>query len=417
MVRFERRLFEKVLLRLKGGRLTLVENGHVRTYGADSPDGLAAMVEVHSPDFYRAALFGGEIGLGEAYMDRLWSTPDLISVIRLAIRNLNTLDSTNAAFQWFTRLFARARHLLKSNTIAGSRDNIRAHYDLSNDFFRLFLDESLMYSAAFWDSPGDTLEQAQWNKLERICLQLGLSPADHVIEIGSGWGAFAIHAAQRFGCRVTTTTISQRQFELASERIREAGLSDRVEIVLKDYRLLTGSYTKGVSIEMFEAVGLNHYDEYFAALSRLVQPGGAILIQTITMNEANFPAYQSSPDWIQKYIFPGGELSSLVEIQKSLARTGRFDVHSLSAFGIHYARTLREWRKRFLERLDEVRSLGFDSRFERMWDYYLGYCEGAFLERYISVVQILLVHEQAPEGVFGEPWKPVGVERASGMYS
>jgi cyclopropane-fatty-acyl-phospholipid synthase len=413
----ERKLFENVLARLRGGRLTLIENGHVRVYGEDSPDALQAMVEVHSPAFYRTALFGGEIGLGEAYMDGHWSTPDLPAVVRLAIRNIAAIDNTNAAFSLFGRLLARWNHLRRNNSVTGSRENIRAHYDLSNEFFALFLDPTMMYSAALWETDGDTLEQAQFQKLDRICRLLRLSPEDHILEIGSGWGAFAIHAASRYGCRVTTTTISRQQFDLAKDRIAAAGLSGRIQILLEDYRHLTGSYTKAVSIEMFEAVGLNHYDDYFAALNRLVIPGGAILIQTITMNEANFPSYQASPDWIQKYIFPGGELSSLIEIQRSLARTGRFQLHDLRGFGLHYARTLREWRRRFHARIEDVRRLGFDQRFERMWDYYLGYCEGAFLERYISVHQLLLVHQQAPEGVHGEPWPADGLRRASGMYT
>ncbi len=413
----ERKFFEIFLLGLQGGRLTLAEKGRLSTYGNDAPDGLEAMIEVHSPEFYRAALFGGEIGMGESYMDGHWSSPDLPSLVRLAVRNLRLIDGSNVLFSFVSQMLARWKHLGRSNTVVGSRRNIEAHYDLSNDFFRLILDKSMMYSAALWERENETLEQAQWNKLDRICRVLGLGPEDHVLEIGTGWGAFAIHAASQYGCRVTTTTISREQYALAEQRVREAGLEDRVTLLLEDYRHLKGRFTKGVSIEMFEAVGLAHYDEFFASWERLIEPGGTVMMQTITMNEKQFRSYQKSPDWIRKYIFPGGELSSVVEIQKSLARTGRYQLHDLSEMGTHYAWTLREWRKRFQERIGEVRKLGFDRRFERMWDYYLGYCEGAFLERYIGVVQLLLVHQDAPLGVHGEAWAKVGNARAGGMYS
>ncbi len=413
----ERKLFEKILLGLKGGRLTLAENSRVSTYGDDAPDGLEAMIEVHCPDFYRAAVFGGEIGMGESYMDGHWSSPDLPSLVRLAVRNLRLIDGANPLFSFIARSLARFAHLRRSNTVKGSRKNVQAHYDLSNDFFSLFLDSNMMYSSALWERESETLEQAQYNKLERICRVLRLGPADHVLEIGTGWGGFALHAASRYGCRVTTTTISREQFAMARERVRDAGLEDRITVLLEDYRHLRGSYTKGVSIEMFEAVGLHHYDEFFATWERLLEPGASVLMQTITMNEKQFPGYQKSPDWIQKYIFPGGELSSIIEIQKSLARTGSYQLMDLSDMGTHYAWTLREWRRRFQKRIEEVRQLGFNARFERMWDYYLGYCEGAFLERYIGVVQLLLVHSKAKIGVHGEPWAKVGSSRASGKYS
>jgi len=412
----ERKLFERILKGLRGGRLTLVENGCLSTYGEESPDSLEAMIEIHSGEFYRAALYRGEIGLGESYMDGHWTTPDLPSLVRLAIRNINSIDHSNWMFSFVTRALARFEHLRRNNTLDGSRNNIHAHYDLSNEFFRLFLDKSMMYSSALWEKESDSLEQAQFNKLERICRVLRLSEQDHVLEIGTGWGGFAIHAASRYGCRVTTTTISSEQYDLAAARIANAGLEDRITLLLEDYRNLTGRYDKGVSIEMFEAVGLNHYDEFFSVWQRLIEPCGAVLMQAITMNEKNFGSYQKSPDWIQKYIFPGGELSSVIEIQKSLARTGDYRLMDLSEFGIHYATTLREWRRRFTEALPGVRTLGFDSRFERMWDYYLGYCEGAFLERYIGVVQLLLVPAAAPLGVHGEPWVGIGASRASGKY-
>lgn len=412
----ERKLFEKILRSLAGGRLTLVEHGRLSVYGEESPDGLEAMIEVHSNEFYRAAVYRGEIGMGEAYMEGHWTTPDLTSLVRLAVRNLSRLDGSNRLLSVVSRVMARLEHLRRGNTIEGSRRNIQAHYDLSNEFFSLFLDKSMMYSAALWEREDDTLEQAQFNKLERICRVLRLEESDHLLEIGTGWGGFALHAASRYGCRITTTTISREQFELAQRRVREAGLEDRITLLLEDYRNLSGRFNKGVSIEMFEAVGLDHYDEYFSTWDRLIEPGGTVLMQTITMNDKQFETYQKSPDWIQKYIFPGGELSSVIEIQKSLARTGNYRLMDLSDMGTHYAWTLREWRRRFHESIEDVRRLGFDRRFERMWDYYLGYCEGAFLERYIGVAQLLLVHAAAPLGVHGEPWAKVGTSRAGGMY-
>lgn len=413
MKSLERNFFEQMLRRLRGGRLTMVEDGHVRVYGEESPDGLEAMLEVHSPAFYAAAVFGGEIGMGESYMDGHWNTPDLPSLIRLAVRNLRLIDGSNSPLNWLSRGLARLAHKLRKNSIEGSRKNIRAHYDLSNSFFGLFLDRSLMYSAALWEQEDDTLEDAQFNKLERICRVLRLSPEDHILEIGSGWGTFALHAASRYGCRVTTTTISEQQFQLAEQRIAEAGLQDRITLLLQDYRLLTGQFSKIVSIEMFEAVGLEHYDTFFAACERLLRPGGSMLLQTITMNERSFPGYQSTTDWIQKYIFPGGELASVVEIQRSLARSTTLQLHDLSELGLHYAWTLREWRRRFQARLNSVREMGFDDRFIRMWDYYLGYCEGAFLERYIGDVQLLFVQANARLGVHGEPWRQLGTQNAA----
>jgi cyclopropane-fatty-acyl-phospholipid synthase len=385
---WERKVFGALLDRLRGGELTVIENGHSTRFGTGAPDGLAAELIVHDEAFYSAAVLRGEVGMGEAYMDGHWSSPDLVSLIRLAVRNLDTLTQTNAWLSSLARWAGRWRHLRRDNSLAGSRENIRRHYDLSNAFFALWLDPTLSYSAALWAEESGSLEQAQRHKIDRACRQLRLTSQDHLLEIGSGWGSLAMHAAQEYGCLVTTTTISQAQFDLASERIAAAGLGGRVKVILEDYRELRGTYTKAVSIEMFEAVGLRHYDEYFSTVDRLLHPGGRFLMQTITMNERAFPGYQQTTDWIQQYIFPGGELSSLLEIQKSVARCSRMLMTDQREFGRDYARTLALWRENFHQKLDAVRALGFDDRFCRMWDYYLAYCEGSFRERYIGVSQL-----------------------------
>ncbi len=384
----ERQLFSKLLHRLRGGQLTVRENGRATTYGESAPDALQAEIEVHNAAFYRAAILGGEIGMGESFMDGDWSSPDLVALIRLAVRNANSLDGSHAWLNWLPRFLNRLRHLRRDNTLNGSRENIRRHYDLSNDFFALWLDESWMYSSALWSRPEDSLTTAQYHKLDRACQQLQINPNDSLLEVGSGWGTLAIHAAKNYGCQVTTTTISQQQYELAQERIARAGLRDRVRLLLEDYRELKGRFDKAVSIEMFEAVGFHHYDSFFSKLGSLLEPGAPFLIQTITMNERRFPQYIQGADWIQKYIFPGGELSSVLEIEKSLARTGPYRLVDRLEFGLDYARTLSQWRAAFHQRIAAVRRLGFDQRFERMWDYYLAYCEGAFLEKYIGVSQL-----------------------------
>jgi cyclopropane-fatty-acyl-phospholipid synthase len=280
--------------------------------------------------------------------------------------------------------------------VSGSRANIRYHYDLGTDFYSLFLDPSLTYSCGVFETPGATLEEAQRAKLDRIAEKLQLSPGDRLLEIGAGWGAFAIHAATRYRCRVTTTTISAAQHAHVRERLDREGLADRVELLFEDYRNLTGRFDKAVSIEMFEAVGLAYYDDFFSAVDRALEPGGTMLLQTITMNEARFARYRRQPDFIRRHIFPGSELASLSEIEKSLARATDMAVMEVEEIGPHYAATLAAWRERFLAAADRVRALGFPETFIRMWDYYLAYCQGGFAERYIGDAQILLARQAVP---------------------
>src|SRR6478609_29261 len=305
---------------LTGGMLTVVCPDRSYRYG--HPGELDATLTVHDERFFRRALTGSDIGLGESFMDGDWTTPDLVSLVRLMLRNRSVLDGHNHLTGALQRFAGGVARRLRDNSLAGSRRHIRRHYDLGNDFFRLFLDtELLMYSCGYFGSAADTLEQAQRRKVDRICRALKLSPGDRVLEIGSGWGGFAVWAATHHGCRVTTTTISDEQFRHVREwrsRLGDAGA--RIDVRRADYRELTGQFDKVVSIEMFEAVGLNHYDEYFTAVDRLLAPDGVMFLQAITVDDQSFPKYHGAPDWIETYIFPGGELASVGEVLKSLAR-------------------------------------------------------------------------------------------------
>jgi cyclopropane-fatty-acyl-phospholipid synthase len=395
-----RKLFLKALESFTGGGLELLCGGETLCFG-DRWAPLQATVAIHHDRFFSRAVFGGEVALGEAWMDGDWSSPDLVAVVRLAVRNLAPLDGQNRLLSALSRTFEAIRHRLRENSVSGSRRNISAHYDLSNDFFRLFLDRTMMYSCACYQTADDSLETAQLQKLDRICRKLRLGPEDHVLEIGTGWGGFAEHAQRHYGCRITTTTISREQHAFAEQRF--AG-NPRIELLLQDYRNLRGQFDKIVSIEMFEAVGLKYYDQFFGACDRLLKPTGSLCMQTITMNEQSFPAYQRTADWIQKYIFPGAELASVSEILRSLARATNLALYHAEDIGVHYARTLAAWRRRFHAAMADVRRLGFDDRFIRMWDYYLAYCEGAFLERHIGDFQLLLTKNHNPGSLYEEPW-------------
>jgi len=350
-----RKLFLSMLEGLQGGSLEVLLPGRTLTFG-DVRSELRAQLRVHRERFFSRALLGGDTAIGEAYMDADWSTPDLVSLMRLAVRNLAQLEKSNSFFSSLSRFADRLRHLLRTNTVEGSRRNIHAHYDLSNEFFKLFLDQRMVYSCAWYETAGDSLETAQVQKLDRICRKLELHPHDRVLEIGTGWGAFALHAARNFGCQVTTTTISQQQYVHARALFDTANAGHNIEPLLKDYRNLSGSFDKIVSIEMFEAVGFEHYDEFFLACDKLLKPDGSMLLQTITMNEKRFPKYMKQSDWIQKYIFPGAQLASLRGILDSLARATQLSLFHAEDMGTHYARTLNAWRERFLVRAVEVKA-------------------------------------------------------------
>jgi cyclopropane-fatty-acyl-phospholipid synthase len=341
--------------------------------------------------FFERVLTGGEIGIGESYMDGEWRSPDLVALVQLMLANREVIGALPSMLQWPSRVVNAVAHRLRDNTRHGSRRNIHQHYDLGNDFFRLFLDHRLMYSCALFESPGDTLEQAQERKLHAICRQLDLTPYDHVLEIGTGWSGFAMFAHEHNGCRVTTTTISREQFAYTRQQLADAGIDGHaIDLRLEDYRDLRGRFDKIVSIEMFEAVGLEHYDEFFAACERMLLPHGAMLLQTITVDDWRFDEYRRTPSWIAKYIFPGSELAAVSRILESTARVTRLGLDSITQIGPHYAPTLREWRRRFHQRRADVEALGFDARFIRMWDLYLAYCEAAFASSHIGIAQLVL---------------------------
>jgi cyclopropane-fatty-acyl-phospholipid synthase len=389
---------------VRGGRLNLTCPD--RTYRFGDSGELDASLVVRDERFFRRAMTGSDIGIGESFMDGDWTSPDLVSLAQLMLRNRRVLDGQSRLMGVLHRLSGGIARRLRDNSLAGSRRHIHQHYDLGNDFFRLFLDaELLMYSCGYFESVHDSLEVSQARKVDRICRKLALSPSDHVLEIGSGWGGFAAWASTHYGCRVTTTTISDEQYRHVRElrsTLGEAG--SRIEVLRSDYRELTGRFDKVVSIEMFEAVGLSHYDDYFKAVDRLLVPDGSMLLQVITVDDQWFPKYHGTPDWIEKHIFPGGELASVGEIVRSLARTTSLSMHHAENCGTHYARTLHAWRARFHQNLDRVRALGFDDRFIRMWDLYLASCEAAFLERHTGLFQMLLVKNGSQRILFNEPW-------------
>ena len=402
MSRFAEEALFRSLATLRGGFLEVRWPGGTRTFGDPSAP-LRGSLEITDRRFFRRVLFGGDVALGETYTDGLWTTPDLFALARIGIRLADRAPRPGMVSA-LARALQRARHRARRNTIAGSRRNIEAHYDLGNDFYELFLDRRhLAYSCALFEQPDVSLEDAQEAKFERIAAALELSPAHHVLEIGTGWGGFAIWAATRYGCRVTTTTISRAQHDYVRERIAREGLGDRITLLYEDYRRLTGTFDRIVSIEMFEAVGLAHYDAFFAAMDRLLSKGGAFFLQTITMNESRFPLYRRDADWIQLHVFPGAELASLSEVLRSIGRVTRLTLAHLEDVGEHYVRTLLEWRTRFFAACDRVRALGFDERFVRLWDFYLAGCAAAFAERHIGDAQMLFVGHPRESGWSGLP--------------
>ena len=384
-----RRILFRVLENMSVGSLIIHDGTETFRFGnASDPAQPHAEVNIHSPRAYMKVLMGGTIASGEAYIDGDWSSPDLTAVTRVFSANMATMETMQSRQHWYTKLGLKLAHYMNRNTASGSRKNISAHYDLGNNFFNLFLDPTMMYSAAIFQDRSASLEQASIAKLDEICQQLELHPGDHLLEIGTGWGGMAIHAVRHYGCQVTTTTISREQYEYARKKVAELGLTDQINVICEDYRDLTGSYDKLVSIEMIEAVGHEFYDSYFTKCSELLKPNGKMVIQAITMTDQRYEDAKNRVDFIKRYIFPGGCLPSMSIIAKHVANNTDMQIVHLRDITQDYALTLATWRERFLEQLEAVRAQGFDDRFIRMWEFYLSYCEGGFRERIIGTVQL-----------------------------
>ena len=374
--------------RLREGRLTVhLPDGSTRSFG--TTDSAHAEMTIHRWRFFSRLLRGADVGAGESYVDGDWSTPDLVALTRLFLDNEDVLAPPRLVGV-LSRMRDRLLHLARSNRRVQARRNIRTHYDLSNDLYRLFLDPSMTYSAALFDRPGISLEEAQKAKYERLARWAGIRQGDRVLEIGCGWGGFAEYAAGELGCSITGVTLSERQAAFARDRLQARGLTDLVDIRLTDYRDMQGSYDAIVSIEMLEAVGHRYLDSFFAVCDRVLRPGGRVALQTITIPDRVYDRYRRSNDWIRKYIFPGGHLPSLGAVQASMARRTAFVVDRLDNIGDHYATTLRHWRRRFWIKIDAVRELGFDEEFVRMWDFYLATCEAAVRRHHIGNIQLQL---------------------------
>ncbi len=374
--------------KLREGRLTVhLPDGSSRSFG--TTDSAHAEMTIHRWRFFSRLLRGADVGAGESYVDGDWSTPDLVALTRLFLDNEDVLAPPRLVGV-LSRMRDRLLHLARSNRRVQARRNIRTHYDLSNDLYRLFLDPSMTYSAALFDRPGISLEEAQKAKYERLARWAGIRQGDRVLEIGCGWGGFAEYAAGELGCSITGLTLSERQAAFARDRLQARGLTDLVDIRLTDYRDMQGSYDAIVSIEMLEAVGHRYLDSFFAVCDRVLRPGGRVALQTITIPDRVYDRYRRSNDWIRKYIFPGGHLPSLGAVQASMARRTAFVVDRLDNIGDHYATTLRHWRRRFWIKIDTVRELGFDEEFVRMWDFYLATCEAAFRRHHIGNIQLQL---------------------------
>lgn len=390
--------YEKTIIRLlskmeKGTLLITLPSGQEITIG-NGEGAISANLNVKDPYFFKRCVFYGDIGFGEAYVEGEWDTDNIQNVIKWFLLNIEHAPGVSGStsqsfFINVLRFFNKIYHSKRINSVGGSRKNISEHYDLNNSFFSLFLDPTMTYSSAYFKEEGMTLEQAQLAKYDRLCQELKLKPEDHVLEIGSGWGGNAIYMAKNYGCKVTSLTISEEQFKLASERIQKENLSDQVTILLKDYRLLEGSFDKLVSIEMLEAVGAEFYTTYFKKCSQLLKKDGIFALQVITCPDSRFENLKNGVDWIQKHIFPGSLLPSVGTINKAINEVCDLTLVDLKDIGLDYAYTLNIWQQQFIKNIDEVKKLGFDDYFIRKWNYYFAYCEAAFAMRNINVMQLV----------------------------
>ncbi|HKC47461.1 MAG TPA: cyclopropane-fatty-acyl-phospholipid synthase family protein [Gemmatimonadales bacterium] len=387
--RLARRLLHARFARLTEGRLTIAEGAGRVSFGPGNAGAPDAALTVRDPRFYWGVLLGGHLGAVETYLDGWWETSDLTAVVRLMVQNRAVLDSFEGGLARLAQPIRRAWHAMRHNTRAGSRRNIAAHYDLGNEFFAAFLDDTLTYSCGIFERPDMSLREASIAKYDRLCRKLSLAPEDHVMEIGTGWGGFALHAATTYGCHVTTTTISREQHRLASERVKSAGLENRITVLLRDYRDLEGRFDKLVSIEMIEAVGHRFYRGFFRKCTDLLKPGGQMALQAITIDPQHYHQARREVDFIKRYIFPGANIPSVPVLRHAAEQRAGLSLLHLEDITPHYAETLKRWRENFLARWDRLRALGFSEEFRRLWEFYFCYCEGGFRERFLGDVQMV----------------------------
>lgn len=385
---------KKKLSRLREGYLT-IEDGDERFNFGDPQSNLRTNVIIHSQEFYVFTGSGGALGIAEAYILGYWTADDVVMLMRIILKNRSILLSLDSGITKLLSPFNKLIHKSRQNTIKGSKENIFAHYDLSNDFYKLWLDPTMTYSCAFFSEPNTDLEDASIEKLDRICRKLKLSENDSVLEIGTGWGSLSIHAAKNYGCRITTTTISDKQYHYAKKRVAEEGMESRINVLNKDYRTLDGKYDKIISIEMIEAVGYEYISEYFIKVSSLLKPDGLMALQGITYNDHNFDVYKDSVDFIKKYIFPGSCLISVAQIIDVVKKKTDLSMIDMEDITLHYVKTLSTWRKNFMRVLPEVKKLGYSQAFINMWEFYLLYCEAGFIERNIGDVQLVFAKSKA----------------------
>ena len=395
-----RKLVHKQLASLHTGCLQIEEAGEVYRFGQSEKDTpLVARLVVHDANCYRDIMTGGSIGAAESFMTGDWSSPNLTLLVRVMVKNIDILDQMEGGLALLSKPLLKAFHYFNQNSAKGSRRNIAAHYDLGNDLFELFLDPTMMYSSGIFPTEDASMEEASLNKLKIICEKLDLQATDHVVEIGTGWGGFAIYAAKNYGCNVTTTTISQQQFNLAKQRVEQEGLTDKITLLLKDYRDLQQDYPakfdKLVSIEMIEAVGWKFYNTFFEHCSALLKPEGLALIQAITIADQRYEQARTDVDFIQRYIFPGSCIPSVTALVNASTDASDFSLIQAQDFGQHYARTLKLWQDRFNHNIEQINELGYSDDFKRMWQFYLSYCEGGFTERSIGVNHLVFAKPEA----------------------
>lgn len=380
------------------GRLNSLAGGSIQIADADgrhdlgaSDTLLSAAIQVRRPRFYRRTITGGNVGIAASYLDGDWDCDDLTSLFRIMVRQIQVADRFSGGLSRLGGFAARLYHGLRANTLRGSRRNIQDHYDLGNDFFEHFLDDTMSYSCGYYEDENSSLRDASIEKMDRLCRMLELSPKDRLIEIGTGWGGMAIHAAKHYGCRVITTTLSIEQKKMAEQRIGDAGLERQITVLLEDYRKLSGQFDKLVSVEMIEAVGHRYLPTYFGKCASLLKPDGRMAIQAITMPDHRYERFRRSTDFIQRFVFPGSCVPSQAAMSNAIAKSSDLRIAHLEEMGSYYARTLRDWRTRFFQNIETIRSLGYPDRLARLWNYYLTYCEAGFEERYTGLVQVMLV--------------------------